>query len=453
MEDGVGNLFSFSLAKREDGDAFSIHTITQTCVRQRLSTPQRRRFVESAILVVAGAVRELSSERQQGWHTYRQLLSHIKSCEGYLDDSLQRTTSVLTTKAIFILGQFCDQLGQHDQAILWFKKGLDTAADLSMLSSFVGRDGIFTAMLNRGQWHEALANFKTLYDEAVPRLGLQHELTNKIANSLGITSKKIGFLDEALKWYEISLSQVREKFGERDQRTLATLNNIAVIYKEQKEYEKALGIFQHVLQEKEAALGKENSSTLETVMNVGILHGRLDRYNEAHHFLQRALCGWEKQLGKDNLKTLGVKGNIANLYLRSRRLEEAIKLHEETYNGYKKAYGPMHPDIFTTADWLGTDYCQKGMYAESLRWYNEALSGRQKLLGEGNAKTLETVASMAIVYQLQGRLYCAMMWYKRALDGFRDGFGLKHSAAQSVESQLRALLLQWHQKTREKRFR
>ena len=142
-------------------------------------------------MVVAGAVWTLSSERKHGWSTYRQLMSHVTSCEGHIDDSLQRTTCVRSSRALFILGQFCDQFGQYDQAIRWFQKGLSTGTHLSTLSNLEGRDGVSTVMLNKGQLHEALTEFQTLYAEATARLGIRHELTNRIANSLGITYKKI----------------------------------------------------------------------------------------------------------------------------------------------------------------------------------------------------------------------------------------------------------------------
>ncbi|KIW56192.1 hypothetical protein, variant [Exophiala xenobiotica] len=457
VEDGMGILFSFSLAKREGaGDGFSIHPILQTCIRYRLCPLQRQRFLARAILVVAGAVSRLAPEREQAWFTYRQLLSHVNSCEGHLGDCSPPTIRVGSAKAPnlheakarFILGSFCDQLGQHDQAIRWFKRGLDPALDPSTLSTLECRDGLFTAMLNKGHLHEALAEFQTLYTEAVTQLGVRHVLTNKIANTLGISYKKIGSWDKALEWYGKSLTQVREMFGENDQRTLAALNNMAVIYKEQKEYAKAETVLRDVLRKKEEALGEENLSTLETVMNLGILHGRRGRYDEALHLLRRALCGKEKQLGKDNPKTLGVKGNIANQYLRSGKVEDAIKLHKETYDGYKRIHGPIHQDIFTTADRLGEDYFQKGMYPESLRWYYEALFGMTRLLGKGNAKTLETVANIAQVFQVQGQFYQAIIRYKWALDLFRGRYGFEHPWARSVESQVRALLLLWHQRSR-----
>ncbi|ETI25584.1 hypothetical protein G647_02358 [Cladophialophora carrionii CBS 160.54] len=453
VEDGMGNLFSFSLAKREAGDGFSIHTIVQTCVRQRLSKLQRQTYLDSAILLVAGAARELSSQRQLDWLTYRQLLAHVNSCQRHLDDALQRTTCVVPAKEFFILGRVCDQFGQPDQAIRWFKQGLNTTTHVSTQSNFECRDGILTVMLNKGQLHEALAGFQTLYAEAITQLGVQHELTNKIANSIGIIHKNMGSLEQALAWYETSLSQVREKFGERDQRTLATWNNIAVIYKEQKEYGMALDLLQDVLGKKEAALGEEHPSTLETLMNLGNLYRHCERYDEALRFLHRALRGREKQLGKDNPKTLEVKGNIASVYFKSGRLEEAIKLHEETYHGYKQVYGAMHHAVLTLADWLGGSYCRKGLYVASLKWYEEALCGRRRLLGEGNTKTLETVTNMAEVFEFQGRFYRAMIWYKWALDGFRRGSGLNNYRAQLLEHRLRALLRQWHQRAREVRSR
>ncbi|KIW10231.1 hypothetical protein PV08_11192 [Exophiala spinifera] len=444
MEDGMGNLFSLSLAKREgDDDGFSIHAVLQTCIRQRLSRSpgvQRQEFAETALLVVAGAVQKLTSERQQNWFTCRQVLSHITSCEEHIDDTLLRKPVFGSTRALFMLGQFCDKFGRHDQAISWFERELNTVPDLSVHSTLECRDGVSTAKLFKGQHNEALAEFRALYTEATDQLGVEHELTNKIANSLGITYKKTGSLEKALWWYRRSLLHIKERFGEKDPRVLASLNNIAVIYKEQTKYREAFEIYHDVLRKKEESLGEEDLSTLETVMNIGILYRRWKRYDEALKFLQRALYGKEKQLGKDDPKTLAVKGNIANVYLQSGRLDEAIRLHEETYNSYKKVCGPEHPEVFTTAHWLGEDYCQKRCYDKSLQWYEEALSGRKRLHGEHNAETLETIVGMAGVFQLKGEYYQALTWYRWALVRFRERFGSEHFGTQSVERQLKALL-------------
>ncbi|OAP64688.1 hypothetical protein AYL99_00660 [Fonsecaea erecta] len=457
VEDGMGDLFSFSLAKREgDDDGFSIHTVLQACIRQRLSRLpglQRQEFTETALLVVAGAVQKLTSERQQDWFSCRQVLSHITSCEKHIDDTLPRKPIFGSTRALFMLGQFCDKFGRHDQAISWFQRELNTVPHLSAQSTLECRDGVSSAKLLKGQYNEALAELHALYTEATAQLGVQHVLTNKIAHSLGMTYKKTGSFENALEWYMASLPQITEIFGEKDHRALATLNNIAVIYKEQKKYGEAFKIYQNVLRKKEEALGEEDLSTLETVMNIGILYWHWKLYDEAPQFLQRALCGKEKQLGKDDPKTLAVKGNIANVYLGSGRLDEAIKLHKETYHGYKKVYGPEHPEVFTKAGWLGEDYCQKRCYAKSLEWYEEALSGRKRLHGEHNAQTLETVVSMAGVFQFQGQFYRALTWYSWALERFRHGFASEHFGTQSAERQLRALILRWHRFSEEMQSR
>ena len=140
----MGILFSFSLAKREDaGDGFlSPIQYFRRVFATDYPKLKGKKLVKSTILVIAGAIRRVSSERQQGWSTHHQLLSHIGSFEDHLDDLLPHTASVLATEALFCLGRFCDQFGQHDRAIRFFKNVLNTEAHLSTLTILEGRDGI-----------------------------------------------------------------------------------------------------------------------------------------------------------------------------------------------------------------------------------------------------------------------------------------------------------------------
>ncbi|CZR62563.1 uncharacterized protein PAC_12460 [Phialocephala subalpina] len=443
LEDAMGTLFAFSLAKRQGADdGFSTHTMIQTCVRERLGQSDKQKFAEKAVLVVAGAISKIALDSRSNWITSRQLLSHVASCEKYLKSPLQNNEAFYSTRALFILGQFCSRFSQHDRAIAWFKKDLDGVQHLSLLASLEDRFGIATAMLFKGQLYEALAQFECLYAEASKNIGVKRALTCNIANSLGLACKKLGRYEKALGWYQVSLAEVVGIFGEADQRTLATLNNIGVLQKELKKYPDACKTLESVLRQKEAVLGEEDPSTLETVMNVGVVYGHSQRYDEALCFLQRALSGKEKYWGKDSPNTIDVKGNIANVYLKQGRLEKAIELYKATLDGHKKAYShSMHQSIFITTSCLGDAYYRQGCYKESLKWYYEALSGREQILGKGSVQALETICSIANVFLKQGRFWEAIHWYKRALDGFRNACGTEDFRVRSVEKEVRALLL------------
>jgi hypothetical protein len=114
----MGTLFAFSLAKRKGGeDSFSIHTMIQTCTRERLSKLDKQKFAEKAVLVVAGAVLKMTLGSQSNWITSRQLLSHVTSCKKHLGHPLQNNELFRSTRAFFTLGKFCHHLSRHDQAI------------------------------------------------------------------------------------------------------------------------------------------------------------------------------------------------------------------------------------------------------------------------------------------------------------------------------------------------
>jgi tetratricopeptide (TPR) repeat protein len=363
----MGALFTFSLAKREGGeDSFSIHTMIQTCTRERLSQSEKQRLVEKAVLVVAGAA-TMVLDSPSNWIASRQLLSHVASCQKHLGHPLQDNEPFRSTRALSYLRQFCNRFSQHDLVITWFRKELDCVQDLSLPSLEV-RDGISRAMLSKGQLQEALAEFESLYAEAGENIGVEHILTYGIANSLGMAYKKLGRYGKALNWYQVALTGAVNNFGEANQAVLATLNNIAIVQKELKQYSLALKTYEKVLRGKEAAFGKENSSTLESVMNIGVVYLHCHQYGDALSFLQRALSGKEKCWGKDSPDTIDVKGNIARVYLEQGRLQDAITLYKEVLDGYKKAYGSsMHQSIFNKTGSLGDAYCQQGCYGESLQ--------------------------------------------------------------------------------------
>jgi tetratricopeptide (TPR) repeat protein len=376
LEDAIGTLFSFSLAnRRETEDCFSIHTLVQTWARERLQKCDRQSFVEKAVLIVAGAAQKMVLEPTSDWAISRRLLAQVESCRKHLNHPLQDEETFRSTRAFSILGQLCDLLGHYDQATLWFEKDLNYVNCTSPLARLEIRDGIVTALLQKGQYTDALEGFRSVHATAKAELGIDHPLIYKIANSIGITCKNLNRYEEALSWYHEALRGVVQKFGDMDHRTLATLNNIAVVLKQLKRYSEALETYETVLSKKEMSLGKDHPSVLETVMNIGVVRMHCQQYEEALDLLQRALAGKEKIWGRDHPKTIDVLGNIANVYLEQGQAGQAVELYKEVLNGYEKVYGGMNLKVLSTAESLGDACYQQSCYMESLGWYKRALDG------------------------------------------------------------------------------
>ncbi|QSJ14726.1 tetratricopeptide repeat protein [Nostoc sp. UHCC 0702] len=126
-----------------------------------------------------------------------------------------------------------------------------------------------------------------------------------------------GAYEQALPWYEQSLSAARKRFGDEHPDVAASLNNLAALYRSQGRYSEAEALYIDALSMTKRLLGDEHPSVATSLNNLALLYDSQGRYSEAEALYIEALKIAEKQLGVNHPNTITIRENLE--YLRRNR--------------------------------------------------------------------------------------------------------------------------------------
>ena len=148
-----------------------------------------------------------------------------------------------------------------------------------------------------------------------------------IYNQIGLIYDDIGYLDDALLYYNRSLSLARD-LGNKSMQA-SVLNNIALIYNNKGELDKALGFYEESLR-----LQTNEKEKASTYNNIAIIYGKKGNYQKAVEYFQKAIEIGERY-GDYHGASIS-KLNLGDTYRRMRDYEKAEKYILEGLEGVKK---------------------------------------------------------------------------------------------------------------------
>jgi tetratricopeptide (TPR) repeat protein len=221
-----------------------------------------------------------------------------------------------------------------------------------------------------GEFKLALEHMKRAESLASDKKDLMY-----IYNQIGLISRSIGYLDDALLYYSRSLSLARD-LGNKSMQA-SVLNNIAGIYRNKGELDKALSYYEESLRletdEKEKAI---------TYNNIAIIYENKGDYQKAVEYFQKAIEIGERY--GDYHEVSQRKLNLGVTYRKMKDYEKAEKYILEGLEGVKKvgdkyweAYG------YESIGWL---YIDKGDKKTAKDYLTRAYNLYKSIGAEGKAK-------------------------------------------------------------------
>jgi len=235
-----------------------------------------------------------------------------------------------------------------------------------------------------------------------------------------------GKFEEALMWYEKSLS-IREKiFGKEHPDTAAVYNNIALVCDNQGDYKKALEWYLKALAIREKMLGIEHPDTAATFDNIAMIYSQMSDYDKALEWYKKSLSIREKIFGNEHPDTATTYDNVAAVYSSLGKYDKALELYQNSLFIREKILGREHPDTAATYNNIAYIYSNQGDFTVALEWIQKALAIREKILGREHPATAMTYNNVAGVYHAQGDYDKALEWYKRALIIYEKILGMEH---------------------------
>ena len=198
-----------------------------------------------------------------------------------------------------------------------------------------------------------------------------------IYNQIGLILNRMGRLDDALLYYNRSLS-IAKDLDNTDMQA-AGLNNIATIYHERKELDKALSYYEESL-----SLTINEKEKVANYNNIAGIYSQKGDYQKAVQYYQKAIEIAEKY--GDYHRVSIVKLNLGNTYRKMKDYENAEKYLSEGLEGVKKV-GDKHSEA-TGYKNFGRLYKDKGDKKTAREYYNRAYNLFKSIGAEENAQNV-----------------------------------------------------------------
>jgi tetratricopeptide (TPR) repeat protein len=197
----------------------------------------------------------------------------------------------------------------------------------------------------------------------------------QVYNWLGLIYSGMGYLDDAILYYNRSLSLARSLGDRRGQATV--LNNIAGIYRDKGELDKALGYFEESLR-----LQTDEKEKATIYNNMAVIYREKDDYQKAVEYFQKAIEIRERH-GDYHGASIS-KLNLGGTYIEMRDYEKAEKYILEGLEGIKKV-GDKYWEA-TGYKYLGWLYRDKGDKRTAKFYLTRAYNLFKSIGAEGDAK-------------------------------------------------------------------
>ncbi|KAF3908481.1 Nephrocystin-3 [Orbilia brochopaga] len=391
-------LASYSLIKRTQFGAFSVHPVVHTWARERLDTEDRLPVVENAFNVIGRALcrkQLLRSSSKWDGREERRIVAHLEGFDRYsgpiflkfLDYKETRPKKLITYNAMHRIGLVFDQERKYDKAMKWTER--------------------------------ALAGF-------IMVLGKSNSATMTVTNDVAQILSHQGNYQEAMKKSEEVLAWLEAHSDQDSLSHLSVVGNLANNLRSQGKYDESMQLYKRALAGYEKARGLDARNTLNAVNSIAGTLVELGNFDEAMQWFRRGLAGLEKTLGPDHADTLDTVNDIALTYGRQQNYEEAFNWHKRALTGYEKVLGKEHPDTVKLVRNIAFTLARQKHFDEALPWYERALAGSQTISPGNSDETSEVLYSIAWIHRELGRYNESIEWGEKALLMSEQVFGKDH---------------------------
>ncbi|MBN2824724.1 MAG: tetratricopeptide repeat protein, partial [Campylobacterales bacterium] len=200
----------------------------------------------------------------------------------------------------------------------------------------------------------------------------------------------LGEYDDALKYYQTSLTLQQKATPNPTNNTASTYNNIGSVYQAKGEYDKALEYHQKALAIKEKVLGVEHPSTATSYNNIGEVYRAKGEYDKALEYYQKTSNIFEKVLGGEHPSTATSYNNIAGVYYAKGEYDKALEYYQKALAIREKVLGLEHPDTATSYNNIAWLYYEMQNYQEAAKMMQKAVDIREKVLPANHHYIIES---------------------------------------------------------------
>ena len=199
-------------------------------------------------------------------------------------------------------------------------------------------------LIECGRVEEAEPLLREALDVRRTRLGSDHESTLQALDSLAMSLKALGKLDEAQALFTEAIATRKAIGGEQPSpqlqtETLTSINNLGTLLRSQGKHEEAIIMLNEALAGRRELLGPEDPDTIVTSNNLAFVYMLRKRFEEAEELAAETVRIALKVLGADHANTRTYVNNLSALRKLRRAAKEAKEAKENA-----KASSPKRQD-------------------------------------------------------------------------------------------------------------
>jgi tetratricopeptide (TPR) repeat protein len=240
------------------------------------------------------------------------------------------------------------------------------------------------------------------YEDAVRRLGPDHEETMDVKHSLGAIHLARGEFDHAEPLFREAFEARKRVLGPEHPDTLYSQNAFAFTLSCRGDHKGAIERLDEVLIARKQTLGPEHSDTLWSMNNLANAFAFSGNHARAAELHEGVLQIQIRSLGKEHPHTLVSLSNFASFLIVRGEFSKALALEREAFDAFQTHYGEDHPFTLTSRYNQGAALLGLGERDESILWLREAFERRERVLGSDHPDTLEAQRTLDRAIHAEG---------------------------------------------------
>ena len=260
---------------------------------------------------------------------------------------------------------------------------------------------------------------------------------------LGTLENNFDNYDNALEYFEKSLSIQLKNLGENHYEVAKSYTNIGQVWLLKRNYDRALEYNEKSLTIRLKTLGDNHASVAASYNNIGLVWRSKGFYNKALEFYEKSLVIYLKTKGGNHSFVATIYTNIGHVWQSKGNHDKALEYYEKSLTIRLKTLGDSHLSVATSYNNIGLVWRSKGNYNKALEFIEKSLVIYLKTIGDNHSFVVTSYNNLGQVWRSKGNLDKALEYFEKSLTIGLETLGDNHA---SVGTSYNNIGLVWRSK-------
>ncbi|MCC5914190.1 MAG: CHAT domain-containing protein [Balneolaceae bacterium] len=339
----------------------------------------------------------------------------LLSAADLADEILEEDDPAIINLYVQIAYTYTDR-SEIENADRWADKAVEHAEQFSVEGTIKAKAFVARGYVDdlKGDYRSAIDRYKKGIEE-VENLERDYEIYRVLTmayNNMGISYRRLGRLDDAMRHYLTNEQLVKDAYGENHREMGLVYNSLGSVYYGIGDYGTAADYFEQTALVFRQVHGEENSLVAAGYNNAGLSYIQLGDLERATEMLENAQRIKEQTLGSDHRDTAIGYNNLASVYMQRGELERAEVNYKLSIEVRNNVYGDDHPSLVDPKVQLSRLYMQLEMMDDARSVLSRAEEIVLNRLGEEHPDLLEIYTAIGDTYMEEGELQLALNYYE-----------------------------------------